>query len=295
MKTLKRIFVAVLSIPLIVFLVLASLIPLRLLRLFTPVVNFLIKNVFGYRKKVVIQNLKKAFPEKRANEISLLAQKYYWHLSEIIIDSVGLITARKSTITRIAYFEDEAKQIIQKYLSSQKTFIVATAHYGNWEILAAVAHYQFPGYLVAGYRPMTNVVINALAYSFRKRFSHRLIPANKMLRQIVKIEKEGIPKAIALIADQWPPPKTATKVSFLGVETPFYNGIEKIARKYNFPVVFMSARKQPNGQYSIFVTEITSNPATMLETDITRKYAALLENEIKMNPVFWLWSHRRWK
>jgi len=295
MKALKRIFAAVLSLPLIVFLVLASLIPLRLLRLFTPVVNFLVRNVFCYRKNVVMQNLKKAFPEKRSSEISLIARKYYRHLSEIIIDAVGLITARKSTINSIAYFEDEAKQIIQKYLSLQKTFIVATAHYGNWEIMAAVAHYEFPGYLVAGYRPMTNVVINALAYSFRKRFSHRLIPANKMLRQIVKIEKEGIPKAIALIADQWPPPKTATKVNFLGVQTPFYNGIEKIARKYNFPVVFMSARKQPNGQYSIFVTEITNDPSSMVETGITRKYAALLENEINTNPAYWLWSHRRWK
>jgi KDO2-lipid IV(A) lauroyltransferase len=142
---------------------------------------------------------------------------------------------------------------------------------------------------------MTNFFLNALVYFSRKRFSNKLLALKNMPRQIVELVKSGQPMALALIADQWPPPKTATNVNFLGVETPFYNGIEKIARKYEYPVIFISARKQPDGRYSIFAAEIASKPSDLPPKEITRKYVSLLENEIKTKPEYWLWSHRRWK
>ena len=37
------------------------------------------------------------------------------------------------------------------------------------------------------------------------------------------------------------------------------------------------------------------NPAETADLEITKKHAELLENRIKAEPAFWLWSHRRWK
>ena len=54
--------------------------PFFLLYFWADVFYFVIYYLAGYRKKVVLENLRKSFPEKSDKEIKQLAKKFYHHL-----------------------------------------------------------------------------------------------------------------------------------------------------------------------------------------------------------------------
>ncbi len=295
MKNLKRTMVTVLSIPAVLVAMLLSLLPFRVIRGFNPFVFFVIYRLLGYRKNVVLDNLGKAFPKKSEADRLRIARGYYQHLADLILDTIGFMSIRKSTIKKLGFFEKGSREVIDSYRAKNKSFVLAMSHYGSWEVLGAVFNQNYPGYAVAGFRPLTNKAVDLVIHHSRKRLNNLLVPMKKLGRKTIEMVNQHQPFALMLISDQWPPPKTATIVDFLGIETPFYNGLEKLSRKFDLPVVFISTRKKDDGTYSIFVEEITNSPKNFSHGDITRKYAELLQNEIKTRPEYWLWSHRRWK
>ncbi len=295
MKRAKRLIVNILSVPLTLVALPLSLIPLMVIRALNPIVSFLAFRIIGYRKQVVFDNFRKAFPEMNQSERERLAKGYYKHLASLILDTIGFISLRKSTVKKLGSFKKDDIRTIDQYYSQQKSIILAMSHFGSWEVLGAVFNQRFPGYSVAGYRPLTNKVVDAVIYYSRKRLNNLLVPTKKLARKTLEMVNAKQPFALMLISDQWPPPANATWVDFMGIKTPFYNGLEKLSRKFDLPVVFISTRKNENGTYSIFTNEITNEPKSLPQGEITRRYAGLLENEIKNQPEYWLWSHRRWK
>ncbi|MCF0207793.1 MAG: lauroyl acyltransferase, partial [Bacteroidales bacterium] len=48
---------------------------------------FIVYYIIGYRKRVVVENLRKSFPQKTDDEIRLLSKKFYRHLADISLES----------------------------------------------------------------------------------------------------------------------------------------------------------------------------------------------------------------
>jgi KDO2-lipid IV(A) lauroyltransferase len=82
---------------------------------------------------------------------------------------------------------------------------------------------------------------------------------------------------------------------FLNQDTPVFNGAEKLARKMNYPVVFINIKRMKRGYYEIFTEVLFENPKETADNEITETFFKKLEKEIVMAPETWLWSHRRWK
>jgi KDO2-lipid IV(A) lauroyltransferase len=68
-----------------------------------------------------------------------------------------------------------------------------------------------------------------------------------------------------------------------------------MAKRYNTAVVYYEVRRVKRGYYEVDVTLICENAAETAEMEITDKHVQLLEQSIRRNPQYWLWSHRRWK
>ena len=99
-----------------------------------------------------------------------------------------------------------------------------------------------------------------------------------------------------MVADQSPSRDEANYwTTFLNQETAVYLGVEKIAKKFNHAVVFMSMRKVKRGYYETTFELITDKPNETKEFEITDKHTKLLENLINEKPEHWIWSHKRWK
>ena len=85
---------------------------------------------------------------------------------------------------------------------------------------------------------------------------------------------------VGLITDQWPSGNDRYWTTFLGQETAFLNGAERIAKMMNFPV---------------FYCELTKKRRGYCEAEFTEMFARYLEQTIRREPAYWLWSHKRWK
>ena len=294
-KTIKLLLHNMLSVPLAAVVVVVSVLPFGFLMFLSKFLYFLVWHLAGYRKKVVLQNLKIAFPEKEEKERMKLARAFYRHFSELIMETVGLLTVSAKSMRRRIMLDQESHKIMAKYYSEGKMAVMLTAHYGNWEWMGPGFNLAHKGQIIAAYRPQVTRVFDYLIFKTRMRFYELLIPFKQVARKIVSMNKSGQPAVFALLADQRPKPDTAYWIPFLGKETSFYSGPEKLARKLGLPVIFCAIRKQKPGHYLINVRVITEDPKSFPEKKITSEYAALLEQEIRRAPQYWLWSHRRWK
>jgi KDO2-lipid IV(A) lauroyltransferase len=113
------------------------------------------------------------------------------------------------------------------------------------------------------------------------------------LREMLK--RKNIPSAITFIADQTPSAEGCHWMNFLNQDTPVFLGVEKMAKKFNYPVVYGDMYRKTRGNYVVNFKMLTENPQDMLDFEITEMHMNWLEESIKKNPQDWLWSHRRWK
>ena len=68
-----------------------------------------------------------------------------------------------------------------------------------------------------------------------------------------------------------------------------------MAKKLNIPVVFGEMNKIKRGKYQMEFKLITDNPLKLKDKEITEIYKKMVENQIKTNPSFYFWTHRRFK
>jgi KDO2-lipid IV(A) lauroyltransferase len=69
-----------------------TLLPLKILYIFSDILFLLLYYYPSYRRKVVDENLRNSFPEKSAKEIALIGKKFYRHLADIFIETLNLLT-----------------------------------------------------------------------------------------------------------------------------------------------------------------------------------------------------------
>ena len=84
-------------------------------------------------------------------------------------------------------------------------------------------------------------------------------------------------------------------LDFLHHDTGVYTGPERISRFLDAEVLFCHLSRPRRGLYELKFIPIAHNPKEHPDFEITRRYFALLEDNILEAPQYWLWSHRRWK
>ena len=275
------------------FIYLISILPFPLLYLVSDIVFMLMYHVIGYRKKVVTHNLKNSFPEKTEKDILELRRKFYRYLCDLMLETFKTLSISKATMKQRCTVDNESIVLLNKYADQKKSIVLVLGHLGNWEWggNAFSLYCKHPLFVI--YHPLENKFFNHLIIGMRTRFGTKLIEMKNSFRDMVKM-KNGI-TATAFIADQTPQPDNAHWINFLNQDTPVFKGTEVIARKLNYPVLFISIKKTGRGYYELFAELLCEDPASTIEGELTAMHTKKLESEILKSPENWLWSHRRWK
>src|SRR5665213_3428438 len=113
------------------FLYLLSLMPFWLLYLLSDFLFVVLYYVTGYRRKVVQENLKNAFPEKSQTERGIIERKYYKYLADLVVETVKAITISEAGIVKRMTIANP--ELIQHLFNRDKSIIAAAGHYCNWE------------------------------------------------------------------------------------------------------------------------------------------------------------------
>lgn len=275
------------------FLYLLSLLPFPLLYLVSDIAFVFIYYVIGYRKNVVLINLKNSFPEKSEKEIRELCFSYFRYFCDMSLETLKTLSISKKTMLSRCRMNEDSVKLMQKYYSEKQSIIIVLGHLGNWEWGGNAFSLSCKQPLYVIYHPLQNKYFNKMVIGMRTRFGTRLIQMKHTFRDMIANFNEV--NATAFIADQTPPPESAYWTTFLNQDTPVFQGTEKIARKLNYPVVFMTVRKLERGHYELLAETLCENPASTAEGEISQMHTRKLEKQILSRPETWLWSHRRWK
>ena len=169
-------------------------------------------------------------------------------------------------------------------------------HYANYEWLIGMGAIMKPGDVpVQVYKPLRDKYLDELFKRIRSRFGGYNIPKHSTAREIIKLKREGKKMVVGLITDQWPSGNDRYWTTFLGQETAFLNGAERIAKMMNFPVFYCELTKKRRGYCEAEFKLMTETPKNTAEGEITEMFARYLEQTIRREPAYWLWSHKRWK
>jgi KDO2-lipid IV(A) lauroyltransferase len=272
-----------------------SYLPQRVLYGLGSALSWINWRLIGYRKQVVLDNMRRSFPTYTESEIRTTARRFFSFFFDTIADSIKQFSLGEGAAVRRCSVVNP--EIVDHLRESGRSFIAVGAHYGNWEMAALSFPSQFPGFRVMGiYSPLKNEVLNRLFTRNRSRTGTFLVSRRAVTEYY---EREGDTRSVDFfIADQSPSNARHELLhwtSFLGQPTAFLAGPERYALRYDLPVYYMTLRRVGRGCFEGKLLPITDTPRQTKPGFITEAFVRQLEREIERDPTVWLWTHRRWK
>ncbi len=279
---------------------LLGLLPLRVLyamaRLF---IEFPLR-LAGYRRNVITTNLARSFPEKTYSQILDLQKAAYRHIGRLTAEVLRLLGA--SLKARQHCFSFPPSPFLQECLKQNRSVILVLGHYGNWEYAQlggcppATTFGSYPLEQVSiTYKRQHSGVSDRLMYALRTRnkSGFKVIESQDFAKHMFAHRHN--PQLYCLIADQCPLPGTRYSTTFLGQPTLMIDGPEILARRFGCAVAYAALEPDGDGKYRVKTVPICARPDDLPDGEITRRFAQLLEEDIRRQPEQWLWSHKRWK
>ena len=273
-----------------------SLLPLSVLYLLSDFLYFVVYYVVGYRKKVVLQNLRNAFPDKGAAEINQIAKDFYKQFMDVVVETLKLHSMDAAEMERRITFSNQ--ELLDNFVQQGKTVITMGSHSANWEwvLSAGAVQFSFPAYGI--YKPLNNPFFDAFMLYTRSQLGARLIKMKDTLRDFAANRNQ--PRVVAMLSDQTPLKSEITFwTTFLHQDTPFYEGAEKLANRFGCPVLFLDVKRTSRGHYTLTFELISDgNPkdtTSLGQPSITEIFARKLEASLRRSPADYLWTHKRWK
>ncbi|CAN5493966.1 lysophospholipid acyltransferase family protein [soil metagenome] len=274
------------------FLLPISWLPLPVLYLISDFLYFILYSLLGYRKKIVWENLRNSFPEKSEEELKVIMRKFYGHFCDVVGEGLKSLSTSEKQLQR--QVEPVNTELIEKYYQLNKSVILCTGHYANWE-WPAVAFIRHSSHKALGiYLPLKSKFFDQKLQDTRSKFGLTLMSVKEVAEYFEDHKNETC--SYGFIFDQSPSnPKKGHWMKFLNQDTSVMTGVERYAVKYDFPVIYGKIIKLKRGKYRITYELVTDTPRQTKENEITEKIYHINESIIRSAPEYWLWTHRRWK
>ena len=270
-----------------------SILPMRLLYGISDIIYVLVYHVIGYRKKVVYENLNLVFPKKSQKEIRSISRKFYHHLCDMILEAIKSLTITEKNLKKRYAFENIDE--ILRLEKQGRSIILMLGHYASWEWLFIMQRsVNHRGYAI--YKKLANKYFDKLVKKIRAKYDTTLITTKQAVFKLGAAKSRGELTINGFAADQsakhW---KAKHFLSFMGIEVPVLTGAEMLAKKLDMSVVFLNVKKVKRGYYKTTFKTIAENPKDFENYTITDTFFKLLEDQIKQEPAYYLWTHKRWK
>jgi Kdo2-lipid IVA lauroyltransferase/acyltransferase len=231
--------------------------------------------------------------EKSRAEIKTLARRVFRHFGGAAADAIRMPVLIKNGLDRLVTVAGE--EHLRQALQDGHGVIILTAHFGNWELLAAWIAQR--GYAIkalgrAAYDPR----LDRMIVSGRRQAGTINITRGKGTREIVRTLHQN--ECLVLLIDQ------DTNVE--GVFVDFFNrpahtavGPVVLAKKYQAAIIPSFIFQKPDDSYHFeFQPRVQMVWSTDDARDIvvnTQKCSDAIEAMVRRYPEQWVWMHERWK
>lgn len=276
-----------------IFIRLISKLPLGVLYVFSDLLYLIAYYLIGYRKKVVQENLAHAFPEKNRAERNRIEKEFYRNFTDSLAETIKLLTMGKKELNE-RFFTKNPSLVFDR-VDNGEIVIGMCGHIFNWEGHLLTVSSEVQEKCETIYTKINHPFFEKLMQRIRERWGAKITERKSFQRTFLKDRK--IPRLIVLAADQRPNLMDIRyRTFFMNRETAFFEGGEKLAKKFDLTVIYGHISKPKRGYYEYEYHILASPPYTgHIPHSITDKFIHLLEKNIRDQPALYLWTHNRWK
>ncbi|MGZ3593107.1 MAG: lysophospholipid acyltransferase family protein [Syntrophales bacterium] len=243
---------------------------------------------------ITIHNLRRAFPEKSADEIIATAKGVYRTLGIVAADFFDIPSLTKQNIGDLV--EAEGLENLEKALEKNKGVLLFGAHFGNWE-LSVIAISLFLKPVVVIYRTLDSSILDNLVALVRSSTGNTPVRKDRAMRPMLRGLKRN--EILGILIDQNVAWQEGVFVDFFRRPACTTNGLALLALHTEAPVIPGYIVRLENGKYRLVLKEEMEVVRTGDEdADIivnTQNFTRFIEDTVRKYPDQWLWIHQRWK
>lgn len=250
------------------------------------------------RRRIALENLAAAFPEKSRADIARIARASAESLGTAFVEFLEVSAMSETEIrSRVRVVGEEHLRAAR---ARGRGAFVLTAHLGGWELGAIRA-----GLLGAPFRPVVrpldNPLLEAELARRRTRFGNCPIAKREAARDILRALSRG--ETVGILADQNVLAREAVFVPFFGRLAATTPALALLQLRTEAPVVPAFAWPEGRGRYRLeFEKPILADEFRGAGIDreeavrrATARYMEVTEAAIRRAPAAWLWMHDRWR
>ncbi|HLV22517.1 MAG TPA: lysophospholipid acyltransferase family protein [Polyangiaceae bacterium] len=178
---------------------------------------------------------------------------------------------------------------------SGRGIVVATAHTGNWDLVACAAAERVPLTVIT--KHLSQRTLDRIWQGLRRGRGVRLLAAGHAATGATAALRRG--ELVAMLIDQAPERVRGTTIaSFFGRPVRVDLSPALLAARARVPLITAFGRRRGDGRHELVVGQVFQPPEqdTRAWAERTMQLAtAELERFVRQRPEQWLWLHRRWK
>jgi Kdo2-lipid IVA lauroyltransferase/acyltransferase len=246
----------------------------------------------GVRRRVVLDNLRLAFPEKAEAERRAIARATYRNLALLVPAFLRVPYLTPSELDQL--FEYEGWDRYEEARAAGRGVIACTAHFGHFDLLAAAHNRRGVAITTITRRMGVRLWKGTRA---RAGVEEILVHRGETLPAAVRALKAG--RVLGYVIDQSEAGRNAVYPRFFGIPVATAVTPAVLARRTGAAVVFAISVPLPEGRHRVVI----EGPLVLPDSG-DREADALafmqdlndrLERWVRLHPEHWYWLHRRWK
>tara|TARA_B100001248_G_scaffold7950_1_gene5407 strand:- start:354 stop:1214 length:861 start_codon:yes stop_codon:yes gene_type:complete len=241
-------------------------------------------------KKIILSNIKKAFPENDSKHSDTLTKIMWNNYGRVFAEYMFMKDFRFGKLQQ--NIEIEGQNILEEIKNTNNQVVFISGHFSNFELMAM--YLEKSGIkLSAIYRPLNNIFLNRIMEKIRKKYicKNQIKKGIGGLKKIITLKKKNF--STALMIDQ--------RVSE-GILSSFFN--EKaltttipaqLVKRFKIAIVPVYIERVKGINFKIIINKPIKFSKEISTEEITEELNKIIENMIIRKPGLWIWSHNRWK
>lgn len=191
----------------------------------------------------------------------------------------------------------EGLEYLDAAYKQNKGVIMATGHYGNWELLGAtVALHGYP--MLSITRKQNNGAMDKFINEYRQMVGQK-VAYNRGESGLLAISRMLKEKHLLGVLYDQDTNDDGVEINLFGKKSIIPMGAAALSRIYGSPILPIFLHNNDDGTCTAKIYSPLYTPRTKNKTqdfyDVTKQMVTILEHEIIAHPEMWFWVHDRWK
>jgi KDO2-lipid IV(A) lauroyltransferase len=247
-------------------------------------------------RRTGMENLHRVFPGRTDHRRVL--QRAMRQTGAVLIDALWSARLRPERVPRYFDFPEEHARSLAELAARGRGVVIATAHFGSWEMLnLAAGALGLPRSTVIA-RPVRNPLIDRHLRRIRERHGNRLVYRDEALPACIGALRKG--ELVCSVIDMAiRPEEGGLFVDFCGTPALTSGALAMLAVRRRAPLAFAVCRPLEGGLRYVMEAEVIEVRDTEdRDAEVVRVTAELnrkLEEKLRAHPEAWIWNYKRWK